>query len=428
MGGSFACPECGEGIAVSGLTPGREVICPGCSTLVEVPYLPRAQAKPKRWDRRPSRGGGRGAGRGGMSLAAKRRVRWSLALGAVLAVGVATWWAVGSIGSKARSDRERVLRELIAASDAAQAAGNPGGVFREITAAVIQLRKIDPDGSSRLDALLDRRDQAARAEVQARLRALDQLPVDQGVGEAEILADRAHKDPALATLADEIAAKLEAATRRQVEADRTRAQAALAAGQGIEAFTAASRAYDRAGRLASRADSDRLETEARALIVMAVERFGVAASATEASHAGPSDGFATTLWSEALKARGYLLLPNGSPWGEVWTAHAPYQATCKVVESRDDLYLQSQNRVTRIDGQFALTLRGRPHWQVRVFAQTRSPIPDLPAFLAGKLATANRRDPEIERRLRDDARTAYRVLAGQRFRGIPVPAPASSSS
>ncbi len=423
MGESFACPECGEEIAVRGLTPGREVICPACSTRVEVPYLPRVPLKPKRWDRRAS-----GAGRSGrMSRASKRRIRWALAGGAVLAVAMATWWAVGSIGSKARSDRERVLRELIASSDAATAAGNPGAAFREITAAVTQLRKIDPDGSTRLDDLLQRRDQAARAEVQARLQALGRLTVEQGVGEARILADRARKDPALATLADEIGGKLEAATLRLAEAERSRARDALKAGQGLAAFTAANRAYTSAGGLSARQDSDRLQAEARALIVAAVERFGVATTAVEEIKTGPADGFAATIWTEALAARGYLLLPAGSPWAEVWTAHAPYQATSKVVEARDDLYLQSQNRATRIDGQFALTVRGRLLWQVRVFAQTRSPIPDLPAYLAGRLATADHRDPEVERRLRDDARTAYRLQADRNFRGIPVPAPAPST-
>ena len=120
-------------------------------------------------------------------------------------------------------------------------------------------------------------------------------------------------------------------------------------------------------------------------------------------------------------AHGYLVAPADSPWAEVWVKRAPYEATSKVIESHDDLYLQSQNRSTRIDGQFLLTRRGQMCWQDRVFAQTRSPIPDLPAFIAGKLATAGHRDPEIERRLRDDARTAWHLQAVRKFRGIPAP-------
>lgn len=427
MGGRFACPECGAEIAVTGLTPGREVICPSCSTLVEVPYLPRVVARPKRWDFRPRARRAGGSRRGRTSLAQRRRARWALALAAVAGVALATWGAVGLIGSQAQSDRERVLRELIAASTAAEAAHDPGAAFREITAAVTQARKIDPDGSPRLDDLLRRRDRAARAEVRARLAALDRLGVDQRVGEAQILADRARHDPALEPLAASIAAGVEVSTRQQVAADCARGRVALRAGQGPAAFAAAERALGRAGRLADRADSDRWQAEARVLLIATVERCGVATTAIAPApggdpQAGASDGFAAASWAAALAARGYLPLPAGSPWGEIWAAHAPFLATSRVVESRDDLYLQSQNRVTRIDGQFAVTRRGQPVWSTRVYAQTRTPMLDLPAYLAGKLATADRRDPEAERRFRDDARTAFRIQADRIFRGItPVP-------
>src|SRR4051812_21995503 len=41
MGGSFACPECGNSLKLKGLTPGRQVRCAWCRTWVEVPFLPR---------------------------------------------------------------------------------------------------------------------------------------------------------------------------------------------------------------------------------------------------------------------------------------------------------------------------------------------------------------------------------------------------
>ena len=49
MDGSFACPECGSDVEVR-LAPGRQVRCPFCHRLLEVPYLPRA-AGPS-WKRR----------------------------------------------------------------------------------------------------------------------------------------------------------------------------------------------------------------------------------------------------------------------------------------------------------------------------------------------------------------------------------------
>ena len=426
MASGFACPQCDQSIALRGLTPGREVVCPACATLVEVPYLPRAVGKPKRSDNPvgpPLRRGGRSRSwRSGMSLAARRRLWWGLALGAVGLVALATWGAVGAIGARGRSNRERVLNELIAACDEATAAKNPGAAFREIEAAVVEARKLDPDGSPRLDALLDRRDKAARAEVTARLAALGKLGPDTRAGEAQILSDRARHDPALASLVAPIDVAAEAALINQAEADRDRARQSLAAGKGLEAFQRAGRAHDRADRLAGQADVTRIQNEARAIIVEAVERFG----ATVADPPGGTTGadsaarFARAVWTEAVAGRGYLLPPAHSPWAKVWIEHAPYEVSAQVTESYEGLYLQSQNRPTQIDGQFAVKYHGQPRWQTRIYAQTRAPIPDLTAFVAGRLATADHRDPEIERRLNDDARTAFRLQAGRHFRGIPT--------
>ena len=426
MASGFACPECGQSITLRGLTPGREVICPACATLVEVPYLPRAADRPRRPDNPagpPLRRGGRSRSwRSGMSLVARRRLGWGLAMGSVGLVALLTWWAVGSIGARARSDKERVLNELIAASDDATAAGNPGAAFREIEAAVVEARKIDPDGSPRFDALINRRNRAAVAEVAARLAALGKLGADARAGEARILSDRARLDPALAALVDPINEATEAALTNQVEADRDRARQSLAAGRGLEAFQAATRAHDRANHLSSRADSIRMQAEAQTILVDTVERFGAVVSDTPLVRPGADSltDFARSLWIEALISRGYLLAPAGSPWANVWTAHAPYEVTARVSETREGLYLQSQNRLAQIDGQFVVTMRGQPRWQTRIYAQTRAPIPDLAAFVASRLATADHRDSEMERRLADDARTAFGLQAARNFRGIPI--------
>ena len=50
MDGSFACPECGSSVEVTGLAPGRQVRCGFCNRLLEVPFLPRAADAP--WKRR----------------------------------------------------------------------------------------------------------------------------------------------------------------------------------------------------------------------------------------------------------------------------------------------------------------------------------------------------------------------------------------
>ena len=430
MGGSFACPECDQAIRLRGLTPGREVVCPACATLIEVPYLPRANPAQSRREVRPEiRRGGRGSWQRGMSRGAKRRLRWGLALGAVLGVALVTWWSVGRIEARARSNQERVLAELIAASDRAEAAHNPVASFREIEAALSQARKIDPPGSTRLRDLIERRNRSALGEIQARLAALDRLRIDQGVGEALILLERVDHDPALAPLADEVAARLESVRTRQADADRDQARIALEAGRGIEAFEAAARGFERAEQLTDPRTTTRIQGETKALLVAAVERFGATIpERNEPNAPGSIHAFAGAIWAESLRSRGYLLKSDKSAWDEVWTDHAPYQASMTLDESPEGLYLQSENRATQIDGRFRLSSRGQSVWETRIFARTRAPIPDLPAFLAGRLATASRRDPEIEQRLRDDARASFRAQAARNFRGLPAPAPLATDS
>src|SRR5262245_11045942 len=48
MDGSFACPECGYELELSGTSPGRQIRCGWCETWVEVPFIPRA-AVTSRW-------------------------------------------------------------------------------------------------------------------------------------------------------------------------------------------------------------------------------------------------------------------------------------------------------------------------------------------------------------------------------------------
>lgn len=421
MGASFACPDCGGRIRLAGLTPGREAICPQCATRVEVPFLPRSSGAP-RGERPLARLPGRRR-----KASANRRLRWALALGSVALVTLATASAVRLIAAGARHEHEQVLGELLAASRQAEQRRDVGGAFREIEAALIRARQVDPPGSARLAEIREQRDRLARAEVTARLAGLAGLDPDRAVGEAQILAERGRKDPALAPLAGAIALGAEAAILRQVEADRDSARADLRACRGIAAFERADRAFRRADGLHDRTAAGRLRDEARALVVEAVGRFGVvvatpAASAGESSppSAGPTiEEFARPFWIDALAQRGYLIEPVRSDWGGVWAERAPYCATASLVETANELYLQSQNRATQISARFVVAERGVSRWDVRTFAQTRSPIPDLPAFVAGKLATAARRDPEIERRLRDDARAAFRSQTERLLRGIP---------
>jgi len=246
------------------------------------------------------------------------------------------------------------------------------------------------------------------------------------VGESLTLSERARSDPALAPIAGAIGAKLAESRRRQAEADREAARRAFERGQSPEAFAIAERLHGRADRLAE-ADAPRFRDEARGLLEAVVARDGVALSPVAGRFVVGSpaayNAILDRLWSDSLRLRGYVPQPRQSPWRSLWDAKAPNRATVQVVETREDFYLQSRNRTTHVDATFELARSSRPSWTSRVAVGTRVPLPNLPAYLAGHLATAERRDPEVERRLHADALEAFVELAARALRGIPVRSP-----
>ena len=273
---------------------------------------------------------------------------------------------------------------------------------------------MDPKGSTRLSELIRRRDLASIRDARARLGALEALDPDRAVGEALILAGKARSDRALAPMAGEIAAKVEAARLRQATADLDAARRSLESGDGAGAFAAAGRAHDRSGQLGD-SDARRLRDEAEGLIEAVVARLGVILD-------GPADAPETPLTRpliDALTKRGFAVQPRRSIWRSLWDEHAPIRASARLVEVQDEFYLQSKNRITKADGFFEVTYRGQTAWKARVAARTRAPLPDLPAYLAGHLATAPRQDPDIERRLQADARAVLAEQAAKILRGIP---------
>ncbi len=403
----FACPECGRKLWVEGLSPGREVQCEECSTWVEVPFLPRA-AVPRR---------GRSARR---SPWASKLLGGSIVFAALVLLGLMT---TRMIGGRVRSDKERVLAELVASANEAESSGRRQAALIEIEAALAHARTFEREGSKRLVELESRRDLMSRAEVQARLAGVEALEPDAAVDEAKILADRARHDPALATLAEAIETRLAEARMRQAEVDLGLARQALESGRDDKAFAVSERLYERAKALPE-PESRRYRDEAESTIEAAVGRSGVALPPVAGRFvAGSAEGYASNLdkiRADAVKARGFLPQPQRSPWASVWDEKAPFVQSVQVAESQDELYLQSKNRTTVIEGTFELLREGQVAWKSRVITRTRSPLPDLPAYLAGRLATADRRDSDVERRLHADALAQFVDQAARNFRGLPL--------
>jgi hypothetical protein len=407
MAGVFACPECGQELMVAGVSPGREVQCEACSTWVEVPFLPRNLA-PRR------------TRRAGRSPWASTALRAAVAFVVVALLGLV---ASRVIGGRVRSDRERVLAELVASAERAESSSRYDVALREVEAALAHARTFEREGSGRLGELAERRDRASLLEAKARLAAVDTLDPDRAVGESLTLAKRAGRDPALAALAGEVGAKLAESRSRRAGADLALAKGAFVAGRDAEAVAFAERLHDRAGELPD-VESKRFRAEAESLIGLVVGRSGVALPPVAGKFAaGSAEGYAARLDKvrvDTLKAHGYLPQPRGSAWAGLWDEKAPFAQTVEVVETQDELYLQSKNRSTLIDGTFELTRGGRVLWKGRAVGRTRAPLPDLSAYLAGHLATADRRDPDAERRLHADALAQFVDQASRSLRGVPT--------
>ena len=407
MSDVFACPECGRELEIEGLSAGREVQCEGCSTWVEVPFLPRATGW-KRGRRPPRR-----------SPWASKTLRGAIVFASVVLMGL---MATKMIGGRVRSGNERVLAELMASADEAESSRRYDIAFREIAGAVAHARTFEPEGSERLAELERRRDRVSLLEVKSRLAAVDALDPDHAVVESLELAERSRRDRALAPLAGAIEARLAGSRSRQAEADHELARRAFDGGHDPEAVAAAERLHDRAGHLAE-PDARRFRDAAEALIEAAVARSGVALPpVTGRFSAGSAEAYAATLERhrvESLRLKGYLPQPRRSPWSGLWDEKAPFRETVQVVETREGLYLQSKNRTTQVDGTFELFHGGRPAWKARVVARTREPLLGLPAYLAGHLATSDKHDPEAERRFHDDALAQFVEQAAKNLRGLP---------
>src|SRR4051794_22891013 len=113
MDGSFACPECGCEIRLTGVSPGRLVHCDWCRTQVEVPYLPRAeQIKVMRRTRYPG-----------------QRFRlpvWGWVVVTVLALAVVAAGANRAVRTHRQKAESDALADLIASSREAESSGRLG--------------------------------------------------------------------------------------------------------------------------------------------------------------------------------------------------------------------------------------------------------------------------------------------------------------
>lgn len=416
MDGSFACPDCGCPIRLSGSAPGRQVLCGFCSALVEVPYFPRVT--PKRRSRRSW--SSRRWARGWSALPL-----WGRLATATLCLAILVAATHRTVRSHHDASEARVLARMVDSVRASEELGNTGDALAELEAALVIARGMRRPADG-LDELRRWRTRLSVRDVQARLAAIEsaenQIDPATGVGEALTLLARAEKDHALTGLVPQIDRTLARHRRRLVSAKAAEARRLIDQGSDARALELCREMREHAQGLANN-DRERVEAAAQAMAGELILRSGIVVEPVRGNFTlGSPESYQRTLiepLTESLRDRGYLPQPPRTPWGGLWESLAPFRATFVVRETQDATYLGSPNRVSRIDGFLDIRRGDALVWSDRSQGKTRTPLPKAPAYIASRLAVSNHRSPEFERLLYDDARESLADRLRNTFRNIP---------
>jgi hypothetical protein len=391
MDQSFACPECGATVEVKGLAPGRQVRCGFCRRLLEVPFLPRFELPA--WKR--------------TRFGRPWWVPWAwggLGLALVAVVLAAT---VRFVGRQEEALRERAIQRLLDSSESHRRSGRFGQALVDLDGALDLYARGCPGGDTVLAELRGQRGELARQEA---------LAVSEGLSKHEsptfplgpwlTLQARATSDRDLASVGKELADRFQ----RQLQG-HIRAELAAAAAAFDEARPA--QAHDKCASLgkliehAAPPTRQELRSAADDLDARIIDRHGLLVEPPRGHFLPGSEAryraTLPTLLAEGLKARGYLPRVDDGTVGAAWS-RAPYRLSVVLNERHEGYYLRSENRMTHIDAQLALTVRGKEMTRSMLSAKTAEPLPRIPAYVSSRLALSSDRIDELERLLYDNAR------------------------
>jgi hypothetical protein len=401
----FACPECGEGVEVSGVTSGRQVRCPRCETLVEVPYF-RRHRSPKRMS---------------------RKVRRLWLAGTVLAGAILlTMFSASLIGSKLRGDSRREFDALVAQGKHAESVGDYGDALRNAIAA-LDLAK-HRQGVEGVDRIRIWRDELSRREVAQRLDGLEALDSETALGEALILAERVHADDALSAQRDEVTAAVSHERVRDAKRRMSAAEAAFQASRYAEALDHCMRTLALPG-ITTDQSATAIRAEATELIRSIAHQAGVRIEPVQGTfRLGTASDYRNEVVTpiiKVLRGKGYVIPSDPESLGTNWNGQTGYRLSVSIAESQDDHYLQSANRVTRIGVKVDLYHGEERCWYTSATGNTRVPPRNMSAFEAGHVAASQTANPQAERRLFEDAVEALMERLGGMLGNVPGPAESS---
>lgn len=348
MPATFGCPECGEPITLPENPSGRQVRCAECLTLVEIPYFTRSRPRRRR-----------------------RTTGWAWV---AIAFGLAVIVAVGTfllVRSRLRVERLSVFEREVESARREEASGQFEAARSAVEQALAAAGTLGIVGPDRIDSLQEtRRRLERRIELEKREALIRSAESDLSVVDGLF--------------------------------SRTPLDAARALELVTSAFQAAKQVAD------PRADA--LQHRARELACSLVERRGVRFDPVSGPFLfDPETAVAEyarrlhPILSRFLTARGYLPEPEESPLSALWEQRAPYRLAVTASEAYGLNYLQSRNRMTRIESNLALRLGSETPWTSRLVAKTRVPSRAFSAFESGYIGASPKREEKIEGQLYVDA-------------------------
>jgi hypothetical protein len=407
MDGSFACPECGSNVEVTGLAPGRQVRCGFCNRLLEVPYLPRAADAP--WKRRRF-----------------ARPKWLIWASAALAVSAAAILATGAFRFITRqfdSAQQRSINQLLESSKVSEVDDRLDQALIDLDAAIEMARKAGPSYLARIDRWVKKRPELARREAQHivdRLRSSDSSSFP--LGNWLNVVSRTDKDPDLAPLSASINQQFMAALNQVLDFELVAARRSFASRQILSSLTSCERI---AGLLNHLPPGQRTTIRAATeeLVIRLISTHGVMIEPPQGVFVFGSRSYTSNMVPavvNAFEAKGYLPYRKSYRWRDQWK-HATYHASIIVSEKLEGDYLSSANRLTRIEVRLTVTKSGQaaPVFQTMPTARSSSPLPKLPLYLSNRLAMSGERTEEVEKLLYDDARGQVDERLAHSLRNMP---------
>lgn len=403
MDGEFACPECGQVVQVRRLAPGRQVRCPFCDRLLEVPFLPRVEGNWKR-----------------TRFTRPKWVPWAWAGVAAAVMAVIGTAGVQLLVRGERVARARAVTRLIESSEAHEAAGRLDLALIDLDSALDAAPATGvplPDSK----ALRRRREKLARRDVQAILQGLESQDGPQRpVGGWLNLVARAGADRDLSPLRQDVEARFLRTLRAWIDELAGRATADR---DPSAALALCGEAADLAVHL-PHPDREQAESRLASIVASLVERRGVVIEAAPAAYVrGTAAGYERAfgpMAAEGLRERGYLPPPKTARWGDLW-ARAPYTFVYQITERHEGSYLGTENRLARIEVRLSLRDWGREVWATAPNARTIVPLPNLSSYLSGRLALNQSRSDEAEKLLYENALEQIQERFRQGLKIVPTP-------